>query len=348
MFYLPYINGNKIPVFIIISIFIMIIPTTSISLMTITSANHVYGQQDKTSFNETDSLTIQSIPAKKVQVGDIEIAYKMLGKGDPILLFNGASDVMDAWDPSFITSLSSNYTVIVFDSRGLGNTTMGSKPYSMQQLANDAAGLLDALKIPKADVMGYSLGSFIAQQFTMMYPDKVNSLTLVGSSCGGKDHTPKPPEFIKFATEFINKSVNNIPISQEEMKEVVSTTLGSGWIKLHPESLENLPKDLKQLMPGLPPETMNKQNIVGKEWEDNPNWSGACDELAKLAKPTLVITGTDDNKIVPYVNSLKIVEKIPGAWLVQIKNAGHAVMDQYPEEIGNILNTFLSTTAQTN
>jgi pimeloyl-ACP methyl ester carboxylesterase len=62
----------------------------------------------------------------------------------------------------------------------------------------------------------------------------------------------------------------------------------------------------------------------------------------------LVITGTDDNMYMPHVNSLKIVEKIPGAWLIQIKNAGHAVMDQYPEEIGKILNTFLSTTAQTN
>jgi hypothetical protein len=52
--------------------------------------------------------------------------------------------------------------------------------------------------------------------------------------------------------------------------------------------------------PGLPPETMNKQNIVGKEWEDNPNWSGACDELGKLAKPTSAITGTDDNMYPPY------------------------------------------------
>ena len=175
----------------------MIIPTTAIIMLTITTTNPVYGQQDKTNFNATDSSNIQSIPAKKVQVGDIEIAYKMLGKGDPILLFNGASDGMDAWDPSFPRSLSSNHTVIAFDSRGLGNTTMGSKPYFYQQLANDAAGLLDALKIPKADVMGYSLGSYIAQQFTIMYPDKVNTLTLVGSSCGGKDHTPKPPEFLK-------------------------------------------------------------------------------------------------------------------------------------------------------
>ena len=99
------------------------------------------------------------------------------------------------------------------------------------------------------------------------------------------------------------------------------------------------------MKPGLPPEIANNQNNVGKHWEDNPNWSGACDELAKLAKPTLVITGTDDNKYQPHVNSLKIVEKIPGAWLVQIKDAGHAVMDQYPDEIGKILQTFLSTTS---
>jgi pimeloyl-ACP methyl ester carboxylesterase len=344
MYSLPKIKGNKTSIFIIIFMFIMIIPTTAI-MLTITT-NPVYGQQDKTSFNATDSANIQSIPAKKIQVGDIEIAYKMLGKGDPILLFNGASDGMDQWDPSFPMSLSSNHTVIAFDSRGLGNTTMGSKSYSMQQLANDAAGLLDALKLPKANVMGYSLGSFIAQQFTMMYPDKVNSLVLVASSCGGKDHTPKPPEFIKLQSEIVNKSLNNVSISQEEMKELVAASVGAGWIKLHPESLENIPT-MQQAKPGLSPEAMNNQNNVGREWEAT-NWNGACDELAKLDKPTLVITGTDDNMYVPYVNSLKIVEKIPGAWLVQIKNAGHAVMDQYPEEMGKILNTFLSTTAQSN
>jgi hypothetical protein len=68
-------------------------------------------------------------------------------------------------------------------------------------------------------------------------------------------------------------------------------------------------KDLKTLH-GLPPEIANNQNNVGKHWEDNPNWIGACDELAKLAKPTLVITGTDDDKYQPYVNSLKIVDRL--------------------------------------
>ena len=329
----------------VIFLFVLIIPISIIA----TNTPLVYGQTNQSITKNEGLLNIQDIPAKKVHVGDIDIAYKMLGKGDPVLLFNGASDGMDAWDPSFLEGLSSNHMVIAFDTRGIGNTTTGSKPYTYQQLANDSAGLLDALKIPKADVMGYSLGSYIAEQLAIMFPDKVNSLLLVASSCGGKDHTPKPPEFIKLQSDIVNKSLNNVSISHEEMKELVSASLGSGWIRLHPESLD-IPANittLQQLKPGLPPEIANNQNNVGKHWEDNPNWSGACDELAKLAKPTLVITGTDDNMYQPHVNSLKIVEKIPGAWLVQIEDAGHAVMDQYPEEIAKILNTFLSSTSTT-
>jgi pimeloyl-ACP methyl ester carboxylesterase len=333
-------------------IIIVVISTLIISSSSISNYSYydvtkvVYGQSDpdKTNSNSTNAVNTHDMPLKKVHVGDIDVAYKMFGKGDPILLFNGASDSMDAWDPSFLTAISSNHTVIVFDQRGIGNTTVGSKPYTYQQLANDSAGLLDALKIPKADVMGYSLGSFIAQQFTVSYPDKVNRLILVAATCGGKDNVPSPPEFKKLQADIVNKSLNNIPVSQEEMKSLVSASLGPGWIKLHPESL-NIPANmtLQQMKPGLPPATMNNQNNVGLAWTAT-NWSGACDELAKLAKPTLVIAGTDDNLYVPHANALVIAGKIPGAWLVQFKNAGHAVMDQDAEEIGMILNTFLSTT----
>ena len=307
-----------------------------------------YGQPDpnQTNSNTTNSLDIQNIPLKKVHVGDIDVAYKMFGKGDPIILFNGASDTMDAWDPSFLTGLSSNHTVITFDSRGIANTTTGTKPYSMQQLANDTAGLLDALKIPKANVMGYSLGSYIAQAFTTSYPEKVINLILVAATCGGEDGIPAPPECMKMQSEVLNKSVNNIPTTADEMKQLVVASLGSGWIKLHPESLD-IPENmtLLQSKPGLTPETMNNQYNVAFVWVAK-NWSGACDELAKIAKPTLVITGTDDNYLVPHGNSLVIASKVPGAWLIQIKDAGHAVMTQYPEEIGKIMNTFLSTTRQ--
>lgn len=191
-------------------------------------AKVVYGQSNpnQVNSNTTSSVNIQDIPVKKIHVGDIDVAYKMFGKGDPILLIPGASDGISAWDPSLLKSLSSNHTVIVFDPRGIANTTIGSKPYTPSTLANDTTGLMDVLKIPKAGVMGYSLGSYIAQQVTMMHPDKVNSLVLIGSSCGGKDHTPKPPEFIKLQSEVVNQSLNHIPISHEQLQSLTVASLG--------------------------------------------------------------------------------------------------------------------------
>jgi pimeloyl-ACP methyl ester carboxylesterase len=338
------IRGNTSSILIILTLLAVIITMPAI-MTTTTTINRVYGQPDQMDLNVTDSSpNIQNIPVEKVQVGDIEIAHKMLGKGDPILLVSGASADMNAWDPSFIRDLSLNHTVIVFDNRGVGNTTIGSKPYTIEQVANDTAGLLDALKIPKANVLGYSLGSFIAQQLTIMYPEKVNRLILVASSCGGEVSIPKPPEFARLQSEIVDKISNNVSISQKEKRSLVSASLGAGWIRLHPDSVENIPEG-QDLFANISPEAQEGQLNIGLRW-DATNWNGACDELARIAKPTLVITGTDDNAYVPHENSLIIAGKIPGAWLIQIENAGHAVMDQYPDEINKILQTFLSTTAQ--
>jgi len=146
------------------------------------------------------------------------------------LLIPGGSDGLSRWDPTLLKTLSSNHTVIVFDPRGIGDITIGSKPYTPSQLANDTTGLMDALKIPKAAVMGYSLGSYIAQQVTMMHPDKVNSLVLIGSSCGGKDHTPKPPELLKMQSDIVNEGLNHIPVSHAQMQALTVAALGPGWI----------------------------------------------------------------------------------------------------------------------
>jgi pimeloyl-ACP methyl ester carboxylesterase len=309
--------------------------------------NIVYGQIGSDLVNSTNTTTnmvnMQDIPLEKAHVGDIDIAYKMFGKGDPLILHNGASDNMDAWDPALLSELASNHTVIVFDSRGIGNTTSGTEPYSIQLLANDTARLLDTLNIQKANVLGYSLGTFTTQQFAISYPDKVSSIILIAGSCGGKDHVPRPAEFDKLQADIVNKTQNNIPVSQDEMKSLVNASLGSGWIKLHPESVD-IPENItfQQMKPSLSSETLNNQKNAGFAWVDS-NWNGACDGLAKIAKPILVITGTDDNLYVPHGNSLVITNKVPGAWLVQIKDAGHAVPDQYPEEVGKIVQTFLST-----
>ena len=313
--------------------------------------NTVNGQTNTTQANSTNNVTglvnTQDIPLQKVHVGDIEMAYKMFGKGDPILLIQGVGGSMGSWEPSILKELSSNHTVIIFDNRGVGNTTIGTKPFSIQQFANDTAGLLDALKIQKANVLGYSMGSFIAQQFVLTHPEKVDRLVLIASTCGGKENVPNSPEVLELAKKLLSSVVNNTSIDPQEVKKTISLSYGPTWIKLHPDILENIPTNTTDLLlSGIGPDTYIQQEKITQNWKST-NWSGICNQLPNIAKPTLVITGTEDVTI-PAANSLIIAEKIPGAWLVQMKNAGHQITSQYPDEIGKILNTFLMTTSPNN
>lgn len=114
-------------------------------------------------------------------------------------------------------------------------------------------------------------------------------------------------------------------------------SFGSGWIKLHPNYLETIPK-AEDLFAGIPPNTQMQQIKAVQSWMAT-NWTGVCEVLTKISNPTLVITGTDDI-IVPTANSLIIAGKIPGAWLVQIKDAGHQLPEQYPDKLNRVLQLF--------
>jgi len=312
--------------------------------------NTVNGQTNATQANSTNNVTdlinTHDITLEKVQVGDIDMAYKMFGKGDPILLISPAQADMNYWEPSLTDTLSANHTVIVFDNRGVGNTSTGIKPFSIQQFANDTAGLLDALKIQKADVLGYSLGSFIAQQLAVTHPDKVNRLMLIATTCGGGESIPPSPEPQKRVIDVMNRIANDTIVTSQEVKALLSDGLGSGWLKLYPDFLENITiPDAKDLFPSITPDNNLRQFKAALDWEAS-NWNGVCDELRKISIPTLIITGADD--IIPTQNALIIAGKIPGAWLIQIKDAGHAIPIQYPAEVTEILNTFLTTTNPNN
>jgi pimeloyl-ACP methyl ester carboxylesterase len=90
------------------------------------------------------------------------------------------------------------------------------------------------------------------------------------------------------------------------------------------------------------PNTLKQQFNIVEDWFAT-SWSGVCSQLPRVSIPTLVITGTDDVSV-PSANSLIIVQKIPGSWLVQIKGGGHGLMYQYPEKFSEVLQTFLITT----
>jgi pimeloyl-ACP methyl ester carboxylesterase len=271
-----------------------------------------------------NTLNIQNIPAKKVHVGDIEIAYKTFGKGDPILLISGYSFAMDSWDSTLLETLASNHTVIVFDNRGIGNTTSGNEQkFSILQFANDTAGLLEALNMKKADVLSWSMGGRVAQELTLDYPDRVGKLILYAIGCGGEGSVPQ-------SQEVRNEFINGTGTAEDRISRLIPLFFPQEWRNENPNYLENIPKTTETILN----QTLNKQI------EAAANAPSTCDRLKNITQPTLVIVGTDD-AATPAPNSLRMAELITGSWFVQINGGGHGLMYQYPEQFSNIVKTFL-------
>lgn len=283
----------------------------------------VFGQTNQVNSNVKKTVNLHGIETKKVHVGDIDIAYKMFGKGNPILLINGYSAPLDFWDPMLLEKLASNHTVITFDNRGIGNTTSGDKKFTIAQFSNDTSGLLDALKIKKADVMGWSMGGMIAQELALLHPDKVGKVIIYASTCGGKETKPPSPEAMKV---FANQSGT----SRERLQNFLPLLFPEQWRMKDPNYFQNLPTTTET----VPNKTLDLQT------EAIINWAGTCNRLNNITQPTLIIVGTDDILTVP-TNSLLLTENIPGAWLVQMKGGGHGLMLQYPEKFSNVVLTFL-------
>jgi len=277
-------------------------------------------------FNKTNQTpNLNEIETKKIRVDDIEMAYKMFGKGSPILLINGYSAPLDFWDLTLLKRLSSNHKVITFDNRGVGNTTVGNKTFSIPQFAQDTSKFLDALKIKKADIIGWSMGGMIAQELALSNPEKVEKLIIYASICGGNQSVPPSPEVLKV---FSNQSGNTM----ERLQKFLPVLFPEQWRHDNPNFLYDLPKSSEQ----------TTINTLNKQTEAITNWTGTCNRLGNITQPTMVLVGTDDVLTSP-ANSILITEKIPGAWLIQIRGGGHAMMMQYPEKFSNIVETFLAS-----
>lgn len=114
-------------------------------------------------------------------INNINIYYESHGTGEPLILISGLGGDRTFWQASLDT-LSEHFQVIIFDTRGIGRTDQPESPYSMAMFADDFAGLMTALDIPKAHILGFSMGGQIALQFALTFPDKVNKL-IIAASC---------------------------------------------------------------------------------------------------------------------------------------------------------------------
>lgn len=231
---------------------------------------------------------------------------------------------MDMWEPTILRELAqSNYSIIVFNNRGTGNSSMGVKDYSISQLANDAAGLLDALNIEKAAVLGWSMGSYIAEELALVQPNKVSNLILYGSGPGGDKAIPSSAQLMQ--------TLSNVSGSPEEQaRQILSFFFPESWLQEHPDYINYFP-----LLKGIISlETGQKQS------EAVVKWNGIYNSPSQIIQPTLVLVGAEDIITTPKA-SLLLVEKIPLMWLVQIRGAGHGWMYQYPEKFSKVVKTFL-------
>ena len=274
-----------------------------------------------------------------VQVGDINMAYRIMGRSEPlIMIMGGFGATMDVWSPQLLEDLSSRYRVIILDNRGMENTTAPAGNFPVAQFANDTAGLMDALHIKKANIFGWSMGGLMAQELAICPPEKVDKLILCTSRCsGGRIGTPQSKVYrIIINTSITNTSmINTLAINRsssiEKQRNALPNTLfPPEWLSKQPPSYEWFP---------TPRETSPPEN-VRRQQHAIATWPGACDPLDKINSSTLVAAGTEDT-VIPPKNAFTLAQGIDSSWLVQFKGGGHGLMYQYPDRLAGIIEDFI-------
>jgi pimeloyl-ACP methyl ester carboxylesterase len=268
--------------------------------------------------------TSEILPYESTRVGDIDIAYRVTGAGDPLLMITGFVATMDTWDPTFIAALSERYQVIVFDLRGTGGSTAsGSYPFS--QIADDTAGLIAALGLGNANVFGWSLGAMIAADLAIRHADVVRELILHAGDAGGPDAIRVSPDVFTdlFDTPWTGNARRDIGID---------LLLPPEWVEQHQEYVDQV------FSRPIGPVTAQGAVLQGKaflEWYEQPH------DIGSIALPTLIVHGTED-QMIPVDNAQILADSIPGSWLIRIPG-GHGVQFQVPREIASMVDLFLKS-----
>jgi 3-oxoadipate enol-lactonase len=241
-------------------------------------------------------------------VGDVNIYYESQGDGEPILLIMGFGQY-SGHGATMIPTLSREYRVISFDNRGTGRSDKPDIPYTMKMMADDARGVLDAVDVDSAHVFGVSMGGMIAQEFVINYPDKVRSLILSCTQCGGINAVLPTPEALAFLT---NPEMAKLPV-EEQARETVPWVWTKEFIDKNPEAVE-LFVSITSKYP-TPPHGFARQ-------AEAIMFHDTYGRLPQIVAPTLVIVG-DADRIIPAENSKILASRIPNAELVVLENAGH-------------------------
>lgn len=267
---------------------------------------------------------------QQMKVADTTFAWAAVGAGPPLLLLNGTASPMSEWDPAFLAGLARTNRVIVFDYPGLGDSGTAPAPWTFENAANWIAEFAARVSPGEpVNVLGWSMGGFIAQQLAIHHPAVVRRLVLAATNPGGPRTVLGPiwvQEIDSSSSTDADYLRTNYPLS------------GRAAGKRFLQRLAHAYKSGAYPVVDTPEHTLDAMVAAEDPWlGSNANLL----LLPSITKPTFVIDGTRD-LITPPVNSSIIASSIPRAQLRLFTGAGHSFLFQAPTEVSSAINGFLS------
>lgn len=259
-------------------------------------------------------------PTQFVEANGIRFAYRRFGKpeGVPLVFNPHFTGNLDCWDPAVTDGLAQNREVILFDNAGVGGSS-GEVPDTFARMATNAAAFIDALGFIQVDVLGFSIGSFVAQNLVLQRPELVRKLILVGSSPRNGDGMPFTSESQPiFGTKYENP--DDFWLDGFFTDSPASRAAGHEFLKRRDARTED--RDIPA-----------NDKVAPAQIAAIEEWSQPVGErfgyLKKIKQPVLVVNGTHD--IIYYsANSLPLAQNFPNGQLVLYPDAAHGSFFQYP------------------
>jgi pimeloyl-ACP methyl ester carboxylesterase len=252
----------------------------------------------------------------RASANGMELEYESFGDPDagaPLLLINGLGAQMIGWDDDFCRLLvDRGFRVIPFDNRDVGLSTWPQEPYALDDMADDAAALLDALGIRAAHVLGASAGGFIAQLVALNHPDRVLSLTSIMSGPNGEDQVPPTDEALALL----------LAPAPETREERIRQGVEAKQKLLGPADPFDEPYERSRIAAAID-RAYNPAGFI-RQLQAIAGAPGRLERLRSLRVPTLVIHGDADD-LIPVENGRRVAAAIPGARLLEIEGMGHDV-----------------------
>ncbi len=260
----------------------------------------------------------------------LKIRYEIRGQGDPLALVMGFSGSGRLWGEPFLQALERNFSLVVIDNRGTGESDKPDRPWTLADMAADVVSVLDHAGIARAHVYGISMGGMIAQELALGYPAQVRGLVLGCTNCGASRSVQAAPEVL----------ANLMPLPgatpEEQARRAFSAACGKAFLNSErgKQVLDQVIADMSKY-PATPLHTFARQAAAIQGFD-------TCARLSEIKAPTLVIHG-DDDAIVPYENARILARGIPGSRLHTIKDAGHMFFWEAPMEAAHVATEFLKT-----